>query len=303
MTFNKKYLLSGFAAVTAFALAACGKTADTEKESNSSTDPDVAVSESAETQTAWDRIEEKGKWKVATSGTLFPSAYHGDDNELTGYEIEVVKEVSERLGLEVEFMEMGVDGMLTALQSGQVDAVANGFDITPKREEDYLFAEPYKYSFGGLVVRASDDSGITSLEDWEGKKAAGGATTVYMALAKQLGAEPVTYDNATNDVFFRDVASGRTDFIPNDYYVSNTAVQKFADLGVKMSDLKYNPSEQAIVLSKDDSSIKEKIDPVLEDLKKEGILTKLSQQFFGGEDVSEPLENADDLPVIEVKSE
>lgn len=293
---NKKALLSGFAAFSALFLAACGNT-DTGNSSNETVNSDNTSTE----KTAWDRIEESGVLKVATSGTLFPSSYHGDDNELTGYEVEVVKEVADRLGLEVDFMEMGVDGMLTAVQSGQVDAAANGFDITEARLEDYHFSDPYKYSFGGLVVRASDNSGIETMEDWEGKKAAGGATTVYMALAKQLGAEPVTYDNATNDVFFRDVASGRTDFIPNDYYVSNTAVQFYAELGVKMSDLYYNPSQQAIVLSKDDTSVKEKIDPILAELAEEGVLTELSEEFFGGEDVSKELDNVDELPVIEIE--
>ncbi|MGP6139845.1 MULTISPECIES: transporter substrate-binding domain-containing protein [unclassified Jeotgalibaca] len=250
-------------------------------------------------ETAWDAIEEKGKLTVATSGTLFPSSFHGDDNELTGYEVEIVKAIADKLELEVEFMEMGVDGILTAVQSGQADLAANGFDITDARKEDYLFSEPYKYSFGGLVVRASDNSGIESFEDWDGKKAAGGATTTYMGIARSLGAEPVTYDNATNDVFFRDVASGRTDFIPNDYYISNTAVQFFADLGVKMHDLKYNPSEQAIVLNNEDDSVKVKIDEALAELREEGVLRELSEEFFGGEDVTVPLENVDELPVFE----
>lgn len=269
-------------ALSALVLAACGGN---------------AVGDSEET--AWDAIEEKGKITVATSGTLFPSSYYGDDNVLTGYEVEIMKAIGEKLDVEVEFMEMGVDGILTSVQSGQADMAANGFDITDARKEDYLFSEPYKYSFGGLVVRASDNSGIESFEDWDGKKAAGGATTTYMGIARSLGAEPVTYDNATNDIFFRDVASGRTDFIPNDYYISNTAVQFFADLGVKMHDLKYNPSEQAIVLSKDDNSVKEKVDEALAELREEGVLSELSAEFFGGEDVTEPLENVDELPVFE----
>lgn len=269
-------------ALSALVLAACG--------GNTAGDSE---------ETAWDAIEEKGKITVATSGTLFPSSYYGDDNVLTGYEVEIMKAIGEKLDVDVEFMEMGVDGILTSVQSGQADMAANGFDITDARKEDYLFSEPYKYSFGGLVVRASDNSGIESFEDWDGKKAAGGATTTYMGIARSLGAEPVTYDNATNDIFFRDVASGRTDFIPNDYYISNTAVQFFADLGVKMHDLKYNPSEQAIVLSKDDNSVKEKIDEALAELREEGVLSELSAEFFGGEDVTEPLENVDELPVFE----
>lgn len=280
LALNKKWGL--LTALSALVLAACGE--NTEKN---------------DTATAWDAIEEKGKITVATSGTLFPSSYYGEDNTLTGYEVEIMKAIGEKLDLEVEFTEMGVDGILTAVQSGQADMAANGFDITEARKEDYLFSDPYKYSFGGLVVRTSDDSGIASFEDWEGKKAAGGATTTYMGIARSLGAEPVTYDNATNDVFFRDVASGRTDFIPNDYYVSYTAVQFFADLGVKMHDLKYNPSEQAIVLNNADDSVKEKVDGALAELREEGVLKELSEEFFGGADVSEPLENVNELPVFE----
>lgn len=294
MKSSKKLLFSTLAAAFSLTLAACGGGASTDSSSE-------AAASSSNEATTWERIEEEGVLTVATSGTLFPSSFHGEDNELTGYEVEVVREIADRLGLEVEFKEMGVDGMLTAVQSGQVDAAANSFDVTEERREDYNFAESYQYSYGGLVVRASDNSGIETMEDWAGKKAAGGATTVYMALAEQLGAIPVTYDNATNDEFFRDVASGRTDFIPNNYHISNTAVQRFSDLGVKMSDLKYNPSEQALVLSKDDTSVKEKIDPIIADLKEEGVLAELSAEFFGGEDISKPLENVDELPVIEVE--
>ena len=292
MVKKKKFLFGGLTALLGLTLAACGS-GDTASSAESAT-------ASSNTDTSWSAIEEAGVIKVATSGTLYPSSFHAENKDLTGYEVEVVKEIAKRLGLEVEFLEMGVDGMLTAVQNGQVDAAANGFDITDKRKEDYYFSDPYKYSFGGAVVRASDGSGITTMEDWKGKIAAGGATTTYMALARQLGAEEKTYENATNDQFFIDVAAGRTDFIPNDYYVSNTAVQKYAELGVKMSDLKYNPSEQAIVLSKEDTSVKEKIDPIIAEMAEDGTLTALSEEFFGGEDVSKPIENVDELPVIEI---
>ena len=79
----------------------------------------------AQAQKNWDAIEKAGKIKVATAGTLYPQSFHTDkDNSLTGYDVEIVKEVAKRLNLEVDFTEMGVDGMLTALDSGQVD-IAN----------------------------------------------------------------------------------------------------------------------------------------------------------------------------------
>lgn len=281
----KKLLFIAFSA--AVILAGCG-------DGNSAND-------SGEASTLWEEVQEEGTMQVAISGTLFPSNYHGDDNELTGYEVEVMNEVSNRLGVDIEYVEMGVDGILTSVQNGQVDAAVNSLQITENRLEDFNFSTPIMYSFGGAVVRESDNSGIESLEDWEGKRAAGGATTTYMQIAEQLGAEPVVYDNATNDVYFRDVASGRTDFIPNDFYVSNTAVQNFSDLGVTMSDVYYNPTEIGIAFSNEDNSLKEQIDPIIEEMQQDGTLTQLSEEFYMGEDVSQPVEGVEDMPVIEIE--
>ncbi len=116
-----------------------------------------------------------------------------------------------------------------------------------------------------MIVRADGSSKITAkdLSDWKGKKAGGGAGTQYMKIAKQQGAEPVIYDNVTNDVYLRDVSTGRTDFIPNDYYTQVIAVKyvtkQYPDIKVKMGDVKYNPTEQGIVMSKKIRASKQKL--------------------------------------------
>ncbi|MDX5039043.1 transporter substrate-binding domain-containing protein, partial [Streptococcus suis] len=117
--------------------------------------------------------------------------------------------------------------------------------------------------------------------------------------------EPVIYDNVTNDVYLRDVSTGRTDFIPNDYYTQVMAIKwanaNFPDIKVKMGDAKYNPTEQGIVMSKADTSLKEKIDEALEAMKADGTLKAISEKYYAGQDLTIPVENADKLPVIEVE--
>ena len=167
----------------------------------------------------WDAIKEDGVLQVATDGTYFPNSYHdAETNELTGFEVELLREIAERLDLEIEFTEMGVDGMLTSLNSEQIDISALGIDRDGENADKYNFTIPYKFSFGAMVVREEDDSGIETLEDLKGKKAAGAATTSYMKVARHFGAEEVIYDNATNDQYLWDVANGRTDTVLNDYY-------------------------------------------------------------------------------------
>ncbi|BEV39053.1 transporter substrate-binding domain-containing protein [Bacillus stercoris] len=243
--------------------------------------------------TGWEQIKDKGKIVVATSGTLYPTSYHDTDSgsdELTGYEVEVVREAAKRLGLKVEFKEMGIDGMLTAVNSGQVDAAANDIDVTKDREKKFAFSTPYKYSYGTAIVRKGDLSGIKTLKDLKGKKAAGAATTVYMDVARKYGAKEVIYDNATNEQYLKDVANGRTDVILNDYYLQTLALAAFPDLNIMIHpDIKYMPNKQALVMKKSNAALQKKMNETLKEMSKDGTLTKLSKQFFNKADVSKKL--------------
>lgn len=265
----------------------------------------VACSNTAEKQTEWERVKEAGVLKVATPGTLYPTSYYDDEKELVGYEIDMLEEIGERLDLEIEYQEIGVAEAFTAVDSGKVDISVNNFDTTPERLEKYNMSVPYKYSIGGMIVREDGSSNIEAadLSDWKGKKAGGGAGTQYMKIAEKQGAEPVIYDNVTNDVYLRDVSTGRTDFIPNDYYTQVIAVKfitaQYPDIKVKMGTAKYNPTEQAIVMSKKDDSLKKKLDAVIEEMKADGTLKEISEEYYAGQDLTKQEEGVEDLPVVD----
>ena len=251
-------------------LAACG--------SSSSNDAKTEKTNAS----VWDEITKKGEIVVATSGTLYPASYHdSESNELTGYEVEIMQEIGERLELEIKFVEMGLDGMLTSLNSGQVDLAVNDIEITEERQEKFTFSEPYKYSYGTAIVRKSDHSGIESLEDLKGKKAAGAATSVYMQMGREYGAEEVIYDNVTNDVYLRDVDLGRTDVILNDYYLQKLALAAFPEFEIMIHpDIKYHPNVQAIIMKKDNEALVEHVNKVLADLHADGTISELSKTIF-----------------------
>ena len=246
-------------------------------------------SESSETLSSWDEIQEQGSVTVATSGTLLATSFHdADTDDLTGFEVEVVRELGERLNLDIEFTELGFDEMLTSVNTGQVDIAANDIEITEDRLNNFIFSTPIKHSYGTAVVRKDDLSGIETLNDLEGKKAAGASTSVYMELAREYGAEEVTYDNATNEVYLRDVSIGRTDVILNDYYLSTFGVAAFPDFNITIHpDIKYSPSEVGLVMNQDDTELAENVDRVLTEMLEDGTITEISEQFFGGADVSE----------------
>lgn len=254
---------------------------------------------------SWEKIQKDGKLIVGVEGTYWPHVFH-DGEKLVGYEADLIEAIAKRLNLTVEYKEMQVDGLLTSLETGQIDVIAGGFTITPARQEKFLFSTPTKYTFGSIIVREDGSSGIETIEDFAGKKAAGGATTTFMQVATSKGAEPVVYDNVDGATYLRDVENGRTDFIPNDYYVQTAFVKAVPDFKVKVGNVFYNPSQSAFVYNKESVTLQTKIDEQIEALRKEGFLTETSKKYFFGEDVSVEKEEIggvklEELPVIEVK--
>ncbi|WP_099157613.1 transporter substrate-binding domain-containing protein [Virgibacillus ndiopensis] len=268
-------------------LGACG-----DKENNETSDSNKEKADGK-----WAEIQEAGELVYGTAGTLFPASYYPEgSDEITGYNVEVMREVAKRLNLDIKFEIMGFDAMLGSLKSGRIDVITAG----PREEskKKFTFSDPFKYSYSTMIVRSGDLSGIESLEDLKGKKAGGAATTVYSDIARKFGAEVKTYGNATNDVYLRDVANGRTDVIINDYYLQSLALTAFPELDIKIHpDLKFHPTTNNIVMAKDADTLEEKINETLAEMREDGTLTKLSKEFFGGKDVSKKPEEE----VIEIE--
>ena len=73
---------------------------------------------------------ENGVLKIATEGTYSPYSYHDKNDALTGYDVEVAREVAKKLNLKAEFVEAPWDAMLAAFDAGKTDIVFNQVSIT-----------------------------------------------------------------------------------------------------------------------------------------------------------------------------
>lgn len=289
-----KRILLSFLLIMMLVLAACSSTSEDSTEENTD-------SKKASHDAVWNEIQDSGEIVVGTSGTLIAASYYQDESEdeeqLTGYDVELMREVAKRLDLDISFEVMGIDSMLPAIQSGRIDAAANDIEPTDKRKEAFNFSEPYKYSYTTMAVRKADNSGIEALEDLKGKKAGGGATTIYSQIAEHFGAEVVTYGNAPNEAYLRDVDNARTDVVINDYYLTKFGVGAFPDFDIHLHPtLKFHPTEQAVVLPKEADVLQEKINEALKEMREDGTLSELAIQFYE-EDASEKPEG--DIEVIE----
>jgi polar amino acid transport system substrate-binding protein len=102
---------------------------------------------------------------ILTVGTdlPYPPFEYREGGELTGFDVDIVNEIASRIGLEPEWVDSPFDTIFTDLANGQFDVVISGATITPEREQEVDFSEPYFRSLQALVVL--EDSGIQSFDD------------------------------------------------------------------------------------------------------------------------------------------
>ncbi|RBY81069.1 L-cystine-binding protein TcyA [Blastococcus sp. TF02-09] len=221
--------------------------------------------------------------RVATEGTYAPFSFHDpENNELTGYDVEVARAVGDELGMEVEFSETQFDAIFAGLEADRYDVIANQIGVNPEREEKYLFSTPYTYSEGVVITRADDDS-ISSPADVEGKTSAQSTTSNFAEIATQAGARIEAVEGFTQAITL--LKQERVDVTINDSLAFLEYQKTTGDEDVKIATEIGEQSESAFAFRKDEADLQSRVNEALESLRADGTLAELSEKYFG-EDVS-----------------
>lgn len=219
----------------------------------------------------------------ATEGTYAPYSYHDEDGNLTGYDVKLAQAVADKLGADAEFVETQWDGIVAGLDAKKYDVIANQVSYSPEREEKYLFSTPYTYAYGTLIVPG--DSDIAEFQDLKGKKSAQTATSNWSALAESYGAEIVGTSGFPESIQL--VEQGRADATINDNVTWLDYKKQKPETTAKAVAQSDEATKAGFLLRKDEKELQERIDKALQELKDDGTIKKISEEYFG-EDISEP---------------
>ncbi len=108
-------------------------------------------------------IEKSGYINIGVYNNKEPFGYLNENDELTGYDIELANRVAEDLGVTANLIPVNINERLTTLEDGKCDIVIANFTVTPERAERVDFALPYMKTSLGLLCR--QDNVITSLSE------------------------------------------------------------------------------------------------------------------------------------------
>lgn len=278
---NFQIILGITLTIIAAGLTACGSTSSATASAAappSSADTGSVSSSDDNSENDLSEIKADGVLKIGTEGTYSPYSYHDDNNDLTGFDVEIARAIADKLGVKAEFEETKWDSMIAGLDAKRFDVVINQVSITDERKEKYDFSTPYTYTHGALIIQ-SDNTDIKSFSDLKGKKSAQSLTSNWADTAKQYGAELVSTDGFNQSIDL--VLQGRADATLNDDITYYDYLKQKPDAKVKIAAKSDDESESAVLIRKGNSELVKAIDQALSDLASDGTLSDLSNKYFG----------------------
>ncbi len=97
----------------------------------------------------WARVQQTGVLRVGMDASYIP--FSDTPNGVpTGLDVDLINEIGRRLGVRVEIVNMGFDGLYPALQSNQVDALISALSIDPAQLGWAMYT--YSYIDAGQVI-------------------------------------------------------------------------------------------------------------------------------------------------------
>jgi polar amino acid transport system substrate-binding protein len=237
--------------------------------------------------------------KAATGGSPKPYIYVGDDNEVTGYDAEVLKAVFDRLPqYELQFEVTDFGSVFSGLNSSAYQIGVNNFSYNTTRAESYLYSYPYDKISYVFVTRNGDDL-ITSFSEAAGKTMEGNAgVSVTTAVENWNEKNPdqqinFNYTEADTAVTLQHLEDGSVDLAIIDWamyvaYVDEYGFDfQYSPVGEEETKMIADNTYAYYIFPKDQAELREEVDAVLKELKEDGTLTKISEEFFGSDTAPE----------------
>ena len=255
----KKLIALALAMLMVLSMVACGA----EKENNG----DAAIS-----------TLESGKLIMSTNAEFPPYELKDDNGEFIGIDVEIAKAVAEKLGLELEILDVDFDAALLAVQQGKSDIVMAG--VTVKEDRKLVMNFTNTYATGKQVIIVTEDSTVTVDNLGEQMIGTQRATTGYIYASDDYGEDHVTaYDNGATAV--QALKNGQVNCV----IIDNAPAQEYvkANPGLKILETEYVIEDYAIGVDKNNTQLLEAINTALTELTADGTIQGILDKYISAE--------------------
>ena len=219
---------------------------------------------------------------VGSSATYRPFAYENPAKEIVGYDVDIIKAVAQKAGLQIKIVNTPWTGIFAALNNGDVDLVISGVTINEKRKQSYDFTAPYFEA--RQLIGVHKDSTAKGLKDLAGKKVGvvTGSTGDDIASREFGKTSPDIKRFESTPVAIAELANSGVDAVIGDNGVIAFRVQEHKQLKT-VSDPNFPKEYFGIVVKQGNKALLDKLNAGLATIKADGTYAKIYKTWFQAE--------------------
>lgn len=283
----KKQMISlMIAGVMAVSLSGCGAknegttAAPAAAEASGTENGSAGADTTAETAAAETKTADGGTFTVGFDQDFPPMGYIGDNGEYTGFDLELAKEVAERLGLKFVPQPIAWDSKDMELAAGNIDCIWNGFTMNG-REDGYTWTDAYMNNEQVFLVK--DDSDVQMVSDLAGKVVAVQADSSAEAALKDAPGLVDTFATVQTvpdyNTALQDLEMGAVDAVAMDSIVAGFQNEQRGG-GFRWLDETLSAEEYGVGFKKGNTELRDKVQTALEEMAADGTLAAISEKWF-----------------------
>lgn len=232
--------------------------------------------------------------EVAVPPAAKPLSYT-ENGELTGYEVEILRKVDEKLqDYEFHIVGVGDSAAEVGLDTGKYDLIAQGLFLSEEREEKYLIPSESNGASLMKIYTNEENKDIETLEDLVGKNISppnpsGGVFNFLTEYNEENPDNQIEFKTSDSGISYADrlkeVESGKYDALVLPSNLGQNEIIEQAGLKIHTTEpVKIFPTYFLIHKSEENEALNEEISKALAELKEDGTLSELSVKYYG-EDV------------------
>lgn len=231
-------------------------------------------------------IKDNGKLIVGLDDTFAPMGFTDDNGDIIGFDVDLARAVSEKLGVELVLQPVEWEAKEQELATKNIDCIWNGLSVTPEREKNMTMSKSYMTNDISLVVKS--DSTITKMADMAGLRlAVQGGSSAEEALnddANKVFRESLEQVNPFDkyDTALMDMETGNSDAVLMDTVMANYMINTLGK-DFKVLDESLLPDEYAVGFRKGEAELCTAVEKALSDLKSDGTVAEISTKWFGAD--------------------
>lgn len=233
---------------------------------------------------AWQRIQEQGVLRIGMDANWVPFEYIDGSGQLSGFDVDLARELGSRLGLKVEFVaNLSFDGLYDALTAGRADAIISALVVERERSSDFMYSTPY-FDAGQVIVVGADRAGIDGMEDLARRVLAvelgSAGDAVARRWARRLTDLVLVHVDSADDALSA-VASGQADAALTDRATALMALREVSVAGLRIDGEPVTGEQYAIAVRRGVDGLLRALNAALADMQQDGTLQELEREWLG----------------------